>query len=108
MSTELFIFFFYFSSSNFFLQKVKVEEKENLDQNRGFKVKKEEVTEVKTELQPEGWTLKSEAEKVPEIKVDPGKLPMIKNDKGEKVLRMYWLDAFEDVYKHPGTGNVQF
>ena len=88
---------------NFFLQKVKVEEKENLDQNRGFKVKKEEVTEVKTELQPEGWTLKSEAEKVPEIKVDPGKLPMIKNDKGEKVLRMYWLDAFEDVYKHPGT-----
>lgn len=84
--------------------KVKVEEKENLHQNRGFKtVKKEEMTEVKSEMQPEGWTLKSEAEKVPEIKVDLGKLPLLKNDKGEKVLRMYWLDAFEDVYKHPGT-----
>ena len=35
--------------------------------------------------------------------MDPGKLPLIKNEKGEKVLRMYWLDAFEDTYKHPGT-----
>ena len=50
-----------------------------------------------------GWTLKSEAEKAPEFKVDPGKLPLIKNEKGDKVLRMYWLDAFEDTYKHPGT-----
>ena len=25
------------------------------------------------------------------------------NEGGEKVLRMYWLDAYEDPFKHPGT-----
>ena len=25
------------------------------------------------------------------------------NEAGEKVLRMYWLDAYEDPFKHPGT-----
>jgi len=32
-----------------------------------------------------------------------GTLPFVVNEKGEKVLRMYWLDAHEDPFKHPGT-----
>ena len=90
---------------------VEVKEKENIKnveniENRGFKtVKKEpiEAADIKPEM-PTGWTMKTEAtEPQVEVKVDPGKLPLITNDKGEKVLRMYWLDAFEDAYKHPGT-----
>ncbi len=30
-------------------------------------------------------------------------MPLITNEAGDKVLRMYWLDAYEDQYKHPGT-----
>jgi len=32
-----------------------------------------------------------------------GQLPLTTNEQGEKVLRMYWLDAHEDPFKHPGT-----
>ena len=40
---------------------------------------------------------------VPDVKIDPGTLPLVKNENGDKVLRFYWLDAYEDYYKHPGT-----
>ena len=38
-----------------------------------------------------------------DIQVDSGSLPTITNEKGESILRMYWLDAYEDPFKHPGT-----
>ena len=38
-----------------------------------------------------------------EVKIDPGKLPLMTNEKGEKVLRMYWLDAYEEPYKQSGS-----
>jgi len=28
---------------------------------------------------------------------------LVKNESGDQVLRFYWLDAFEDQYKHPGN-----
>eukprot|EP00092_Neocalanus_flemingeri_P020784 GFUD01022520.1.p1 GENE.GFUD01022520.1~~GFUD01022520.1.p1 ORF type:complete len:1437 (+),score=492.07 GFUD01022520.1:76-4386(+) len=40
---------------------------------------------------------------VQEVAVDNSTLPTIKLEGGEDVLRMYWLDAHEDPYKHPGT-----
>lgn len=38
-----------------------------------------------------------------EIQIDSGTLPLVTNDKNEKVFRFYWLDAYEDPFKHPGT-----
>jgi len=40
---------------------------------------------------------------VQEVSVDTSTLPTTKLDEGEDVLRMYFLDAHEDPYKHPGT-----
>merc|ERR1719186_1561337 len=40
---------------------------------------------------------------VQEVSVDSSTLPTTKLEGGEDVLRMYWLDAHEDPYKHPGT-----
>eukprot|EP00090_Calanus_glacialis_P016583 TRINITY_DN25936_c0_g1_i4.p1 TRINITY_DN25936_c0_g1~~TRINITY_DN25936_c0_g1_i4.p1 ORF type:complete len:1464 (-),score=583.40 TRINITY_DN25936_c0_g1_i4:126-4448(-) len=40
---------------------------------------------------------------VQEVAVDTSHLPTIKLEGGEDVLRMYFLDAHEDPYKHPGT-----
>lgn len=35
--------------------------------------------------------------------VDLSKLPMTTNEKGDQVLRMFWLDAYEDPFRQPGT-----
>lgn len=40
---------------------------------------------------------------VQEVAVDTSTLPTIKLEGGEDALRMYFLDAHEDPYKHPGT-----
>lgn len=37
-----------------------------------------------------------------EVQVDTSQLPLSTNKNGEKVLRFFWLDAFEDNFKHPG------
>lgn len=37
-----------------------------------------------------------------EVQVESFKLPVITNKEKEQVLRMYWLDAYEDCYKQPG------
>ncbi|XP_012251179.2 DNA polymerase alpha catalytic subunit isoform X2 [Athalia rosae] len=37
-----------------------------------------------------------------EVSVDKGNLPLHTNEKGEKVFRFYYWDAFEDPYKQPG------
>ena len=38
-----------------------------------------------------------------EVSIDSSVLPTLKNEDGEDVLRMYWLDAYEDAHHHPGT-----
>ena len=38
-----------------------------------------------------------------EVSIDSSVLPTVKNEEGEDVLKMYWLDAYEDAYQHPGT-----
>lgn len=37
-----------------------------------------------------------------DIQVDSSQLPLVTSSEGEQVLRLFWLDAYEDVYKHPG------
>ncbi|XP_060564158.1 DNA polymerase alpha catalytic subunit-like, partial [Ruditapes philippinarum] len=37
-----------------------------------------------------------------DIQVDTSQIPMITKENGEQVLRFYWLDAYEDQYRHPG------
>ena len=37
----------------------------------------------------------------PDFVVDSSRLPLTDVD-GEQVLRMFWLDAYEDPYKQPG------
>ena len=53
-----------------------------------------------------GWeTIKGEVEDADvrmDVKVDSSALPLTTNEDGEQVLRMYWLDAYEDPYKQPG------
>ncbi|XP_022256471.1 DNA polymerase alpha catalytic subunit-like [Limulus polyphemus] len=40
---------------------------------------------------------------VVDVRVDNSQLPLITNEEGQEVLRFYWIDAFEDYYKHPGV-----
>ena len=78
----------------------KVEVKESGDTNRGFISAKAEPSNL-----GEGqWVSSGAGEQVKEeeVKVDSSSLPTISVE-GEEVMRMYWLDAHEDPYKHPGT-----
>lgn len=51
-------------------------------------------------------SVKGEPMEIPEdVQVDSSKLPLTTNAEGEQVLRMYWLDAYEDQYKQPGNKN---
>lgn len=43
-----------------------------------------------------------------EVKVDTSELPLVTSSNGEQVLRLYWLDAYEDPYSSPGICTVQF
>ena len=44
-----------------------------------------------------------ETEDIPvDVQVDSSQLPLVSNEDGDQVLRMYWLDAYEDPYKQPG------
>jgi len=60
-----------------------------------------------TEVGVEGgqWFSNGPAEQVivQEVSVDSSNLPTIMLEGGDDVLRMYFLDAHEDPYKHPGT-----
>lgn len=38
-----------------------------------------------------------------DVSLDPSKLPLVTNEKGEQVLRLFWLDAYEDPFRQPGT-----
>ncbi|ESP04902.1 hypothetical protein LOTGIDRAFT_109334, partial [Lottia gigantea] len=52
-----------------------------------------------------GWeNVQSETvEPVGDIHVDSSKLPLVTNEEGEQIMRFYWLDAYEDPWKQPGT-----
>jgi DNA polymerase alpha subunit A len=85
------------------------EQKENTvveakSSHRGFQSVKKDESKMTINA---GWSIKSDSTAATvatmDVQVDPGTLPLITNAKGEKVLRMYWLDAHEDLYKHPGT-----
>ena len=80
--------------------KVEVKETEG-DSNRGFVSAKVESSSL-----GEGQWVScgggGQQVKEEEVKVDSSSLPTVLVD-GEQVLRMYWLDAHEDPYKHPGT-----
>ena len=82
--------------------KVEVQEEEEMHHHRGFQEKAAE----KPTLDPSGWiksdVIKEEESSKVEFTYD-GQLPFVTNNDGEKVLRMYWLDAHEDVFKNPGT-----
>ena len=78
----------------------KLEVNDTGDSNRGFVSAKVESTSL-----GEGqWVSCGAGEQVKEeeVKVDTSSLPTVKVEE-EEVLRMYWLDAHEDPYKHPGT-----
>ncbi|XP_034238111.1 DNA polymerase alpha catalytic subunit [Thrips palmi] len=38
-----------------------------------------------------------------DVNLDLSKLPLVTNEKGEQVLRLFWLDAYEDPFRQPGT-----
>ena len=86
-------------------EEVKVESKVEVrkeagDSNRGFvsaKVESSSLGEGQWVSCGAGQQVKEE-----EVKVDSSSLPTVTVE-GEEVLRMYWLDAHEDPYKHPGT-----
>ena len=65
-------------------------------------------SEVKSKISqpPKGWDSLGAGDGpqvvIPQIEVDSSKLPLIENEDKEKVLRMFWLDAYEDQYKKPG------
>ncbi|ESN96944.1 hypothetical protein HELRODRAFT_193403 [Helobdella robusta] len=46
------------------------------------------------------WILTTE---IPSTTEEKHELSYVTDDDGEKVLKMYWLDAFEDHFKHPGV-----
>ena len=48
-------------------------------------------------------TVKGSQPEIPvDIQVDASQLPMTTGEDGEQVMRMYWIDAYEDQYKQPG------
>ncbi|TRY76652.1 hypothetical protein TCAL_04076 [Tigriopus californicus] len=75
------------------------------DTNRGF----QETAKTKSKADLSNWTMPEDqfrghqqTQSAPEWKLESGDLPLVSNKHGEKVLRMYWLDAFEDPFKQPG------
>lgn len=77
-----------------------------VNNHRGFFDEKNNSTISTTprNFDNESWNCTSENMSISgDIKVDSSTLPTTTNEKGETVLRMYWLDAYEDAYKQPGT-----
>ena len=70
-------------------------------QSRGFAA----ASEKKLSCESNGWLNSGSGTQAvaQDVTIDTSKLPLVKTEEGEDVLRMYWLDAFEDPYKHPGT-----
>lgn len=68
--------------------------------------KKSNENLTSTKLKSLGWEeIKQEAPETPEVDIiiDSSNLPLVTGENGTKSLRMYWLDAYEDVYQRPGV-----
>ena len=48
----------------------------------------------------------SQPEYTADIQVDSSQLPLIQDEDGEQVLKMFWIDAYEDQYKQPGKSRI--
>lgn len=95
---------------------VKPEVKREVKCNRGFAVKSEDAA---GKVNLDEWRSSDFGDytnnTIADVQVEAGDLPLIEreveveDDEGKKVkvtkkfLRMYWLDAHEDAFKHPGT-----
>uniref|UniRef100_A0A8R1HXF4 DNA polymerase alpha catalytic subunit n=1 Tax=Caenorhabditis japonica TaxID=281687 RepID=A0A8R1HXF4_CAEJA len=64
-------------------------------------VKQVESSLAKFQVQEEAWT-EQDAEDV-KVEVKTGSEPFYVTRNGEKAIRMYWIDAYEDVHKANGT-----
>lgn len=78
-------------------------ESAKIEFNRGF-TSKSKVDESQLAA---GWeTIKGELKEssfIQDVQIDSLQLPLTTNTEGNQVLRFYWLDAYEDFYKQPGT-----
>ncbi|XP_023226396.1 DNA polymerase alpha catalytic subunit-like [Centruroides sculpturatus] len=63
----------------------------------------EESTEIKNSKRSQllGLTT-TECVSLPEVVVDSSNLPLTFNTNNEKILKFFWIDAYEDYFKHPG------
>ncbi|ELU17443.1 hypothetical protein CAPTEDRAFT_228337 [Capitella teleta] len=74
------------------------------DKKAGEKKNSSVLTELPDFHSNATWEVNKGASDIPvDVVVDSSKLPLITNDDGEQVLRMFWLDAYEDQYKQPGV-----
>ncbi|KAK2155699.1 hypothetical protein LSH36_233g04020 [Paralvinella palmiformis] len=79
--------------------------KEKLENERAAKEKEAaEIAKLIDDVPGASWeTIRGDTPEVHgEVQVDSSQLPLTTNEEGEKVVRMYWLDAYEDHYKQPG------
>eukprot|EP00095_Tigriopus_kingsejongensis_P006205 snap_masked-scaffold252_size238019-processed-gene-1.18 protein:Tk06205 transcript:snap_masked-scaffold252_size238019-processed-gene-1.18-mRNA-1 annotation:"dna polymerase alpha catalytic subunit" len=77
----------------------------NEPENRGFQKAAKPKTDLTSWTGPEdskAFGATTQAATMAEVKLESGDLPLITNHHGDQVLRMYWLDAFEDPFKAPG------
>ncbi|CAL4103579.1 unnamed protein product, partial [Meganyctiphanes norvegica] len=70
--------------------------------NRGFTLSNQKMEDSSVST---GWdNIKGSInEGVKDVQVDSSQLPLTTLEDGSQVLRMYWLDAYEDYYKQPGV-----
>ncbi|XP_040576162.1 DNA polymerase alpha catalytic subunit [Lepeophtheirus salmonis] len=84
--------------------KIKEEVEEEEKDNRGFL---SEMSNKENINAPSfgNWGNKSEEDSTfsASVVIENSQLPFETLPSGEKVLKIYWLDAYEDIYKHPGT-----
>ena len=81
-------------------------EDEKIQCNRGFfesKEQKKNKPDLSAKISESNFDKDINETVLTDVHVDHGDLPLIQNEQGDKVLRMYWLDAYEDTFKHPGT-----
>lgn len=80
---------------------VKTETKVSLKEEAKITIKQDAAKEVKNSF-PQ-WNGLHESEVVPTAEVCLNGLPVVQNEEGESVVQFFWLDAFEDYFKNPGT-----
>ncbi|GFU23948.1 DNA polymerase alpha catalytic subunit [Nephila pilipes] len=70
------------------------------NENLSHKVAEENIPNITSSFQ---GSLDNNIDNViPDIYIDNDSLPLTKTADGKSVFRFFWIDAFEDPYKHPG------